>query len=452
MQEIIATNGILKEGGNTLTYKGIISNVIPDSIGAEIGLVPGDRLLEVNGEAVQDIIDLSFALAEEEIELLIEKASGEQELITLEKEVDEDLGLEFESAVFDNVRHCANNCIFCFVDQMPVNMRDSLYVKDDDYRLSFLYGNFVTLTNLSSRDLSRIFRLHLSPLYVSVHTTNGELRQQMLRSKQAGKIMEQLNELVEKDIELHTQVVLCPGYNDGKELEKTISDLYAMHPSVLSLAIVPVGLTRYRDNCHPLTKFSSSAAAEIINLVHKWQKKCRKESQTSFVYLGDEFYLAAGKEIPSYESYDGFPQLENGIGLVRSFLADWDQEQVSQKGYLEPQHIDVICGVSAEKILSPLLADFRIPNLTIRIIAVENKFFGNDITVTGLLTGGDILAALQELPGPRTAVIIPGVALRKGEHVFLDNMTPDSIAAKLTVPVRVAYFAQDLKQLLAAWR
>ncbi|CQR74345.1 hypothetical protein SOV_24690 [Sporomusa ovata DSM 2662] len=435
-----------------MTYKGIISTVIPDSIGAEIGLVPGDRLLEVNGEAVQDIIDLSFALAEEEIELLIEHTSGNQELIAFEKEYDEDLGLEFESAVFDNVRHCANHCIFCFVDQMPIGMRDSLYIKDDDYRLSFLYGNFVTLTNLSSRDLNRIARLHLSPLYVSVHTTNGELRQQMLGSKHAGKIMQQLQELVAKDIELHTQVVLCPGFNDGKELEKTIRDLYAMHPAVLSLAIVPVGLTRYRDNCHPLTRFSSSAAGEIIKLVHHWQKKCREESQTSFVYLADEFYLAAGQEIPGYELYDGFPQLENGIGLVRSFLADWEQEQVAMEGYSEPHYIDVVCGISAEKILSPLLADFRIPNLTVRIIAVDNTFFGSSITVTGLLTGGDIITALQEIPGPRTAVIIPGVALRKGEHVFLDNLTPDTIAAKLDVPVRTAFFAQDLKQLLAAWR
>ena len=435
-----------------MTYKGIISTIIPDSIGAEIGLVPGDRLLEVNGEAVQDIIDLSFALAEEEIELLIEHASGNQELIAFEKEYDEDLGLEFENAVFDNVRHCANNCIFCFVDQMPSGMRDSLYIKDDDYRLSFLYGNFVTLTNLNSRDLNRIARLHLSPLYVSVHTTNGELRQQMLGSKHAGKIMEQLTELVEKDIELHTQVVLCPGFNDGKELEKTISDLYAMHPAVLSLAIVPVGLTRYRDNCRPLTKFSASAAGEIIKLVQHWQKKCRTESHSSFVYLADEFYLAAGKEIPSYESYDGFPQLENGIGLVRSFLADWEQEQVAIEGYSEPHYIDVVCGISAEKILSPLIADFQIPNLTVRIIAVENKFFGSSITVTGLLTGSDIIAALKEIPGPRTAVIIPGVALRKGEHVFLDNLTPDTIAAKLAVPVRTAYSALDLKQFLAAWR
>ena len=435
-----------------MTYKGIISNVIPDIIGAEIGLVPGDRLLEVNGEAVQDIIDLSFALAEEEIKLLIERSSGEQELIVFEKEYDEDLGLEFESAVFDNVRHCANHCIFCFVDQMPAGLRDSLYIKDDDYRLSFLYGNFITLTNLIARDLRRISQLHLSPLYVSVHTTNGELRKQMLGSKQAGNIMEQLNELVKKDIELHTQVVLCPGFNDGSELEKTISDLYAMHPAVVSLAIVPVGLTRYRDNCQPLTTFSPAAAADVIKLVHKWQQKCRQENQLSFVYLADEFYLAAGQEIPSYELYDDFPQLENGIGLVRSFLADWEQEEVSLAGYREPHYIDIVCGVSAEKIFSPLLAEFRIPNLTIRIIAVENTFFGRNVTVTGLLTGGDILEALQKLPGPRSAVIIPGVALRKGEYVFLDNMTPDHIAAKLNVPVRAAYFAQDLKQLLAAWR
>ncbi|HML31637.1 MULTISPECIES: DUF512 domain-containing protein [Sporomusa] len=435
-----------------MTYSGIISNVKSDSIGAEIGLMPGDRLLEVNGEVVQDIIDLSFALAEEEIELLIERSSGEQELITLEKEYDEDLGLEFESAVFDKVRQCANKCIFCFVDQMPPGMRESLYIKDDDYRLSFLYGNFVTLTNLGVKDISRIARLHLSPLYVSVHTTNGELRERMLGGRQAGKIMDQLNELADKGIDFHTQVVLCPGVNDGRELDRTIRDLYALKPSVLSLSIVPVGLTRYRDHCHPLIKFSAAAAEEVTELVHEWQKKCREELEESFVYLADEFYLAAGKEFPSYESYDGFRQLENGVGLVRSFLAEWEEEPVMAAGYTEPQVIDVICGISAEKILVPLLAELAVPNLTVRVIAVENRFFGSDVTVTGLLTGGDIIEALKRLPGSRTGIIIPGVALRKGEQVFLDDTTPADIAAELGAPVRSAYFAQDLKQLLAAWR
>lgn len=435
-----------------MTYSGIISNVKSDSIGAEIGLMPGDRLLEVNGEVVQDIIDLSFALAEEEIELLIERSSGEQELITLEKEYDEDLGLEFESAVFDKVRQCANKCIFCFVDQMPPGMRESLYIKDDDYRLSFLYGNFVTLTNLGVKDISRIARLHLSPLYVSVHTTNGELRERMLGGRHAGKIMDQLNELADKGIDFHTQVVLCPGVNDGRELDRTIRDLYALKPSVLSLSIVPVGLTRYRDHCHPLTKFSAAAAEEVTELVHEWQKKCREEIEESFVYLADEFYLAAGKEFPSYESYDGFRQLENGVGLVRSFLAEWEEEPIMADGYTEPQVIDVICGISAEKILVPLLAELAVPNLTVRVIAVENRFFGSDVTVTGLLTGGDIIEALKRLPGFRTGIIIPGVALRKGEQIFLDDTTPADIAAELGAPVRSAYFAQDLKQLLAAWR
>ncbi|WP_425061098.1 hypothetical protein SCACP_18700 [Sporomusa carbonis] len=435
-----------------MTYKGIISNVKPDSIGAEIGLVPGDRLLEVNGQAVQDIIDLSFALAEEEVDLLIEHTSGEQELLTVEKDYDEDLGLEFESAVFDKIRPCTNKCVFCFIDQMPTGMRDSLYIKDDDYRLSFLYGNFITLTNLGPRDLSRITRLHLSPLYVSVHTSNGELRQKMLNNRQAGKIMTQLKDLVDNGIEVHTQVVLCPGINDGAELEKTINDLYAMHPAILSLAIVPVGLTRYRDHCYPLTSFSKVAADGVIKLVKKWQDKCREETDATFVYLADEFYLAADQEIPSYETYDNFPQLENGVGIVRSFLAEWEEQPIAGNGYNNPHYIDVVCGVSAEKIIKPLLAKLNIANLKIRLVAVDNKFFGSNVTVTGLLTGNDITAALKTLPGPRTGVIIPGVALRKGEQIFLDNTTPETIAAELGVPVRTAYFARDLKELLAAWR
>ena len=269
------------------------------------------------------------------LKLLIEKTNGEREVLEIEKEYDEDLGIEFESAVFDGVRRCANKCIFCFVDQMAPGMRESLYVKDDDYRLSFLYGNFVTLTNSSPQDINRIRRLHLSPLYISVHTTNGSLREKMLNNKNAGKIMEQLDTLIESGIEMHTQVVLCPDINDGIELEKTISDLYSLHPSIISMAIVPVGLSRYRDNCYSLQVFTPEQALNVVNAVSKWQQKCRKASGTSFVYLSDEFYLNAGQPIPEYDLYDGFPQLENGIGLVRNFLFEWQQEPIAATGYQE---------------------------------------------------------------------------------------------------------------------
>jgi len=435
-----------------LAYNGIVAKVIPDSIAAQLGLEPGDRLITVDGESIRDIIDLSFALADESVELVIKKTNGEEEILEIEKEYDEDLGIEFESAVFDGVRRCANKCIFCFVDQMAPGMRESLYVKDDDYRLSFLYGNFVTLTNNGPQDFNRISRLHLSPLYISVHTTNSSLREKMLNNKSAGKIMEQLDTLIASGIEMHTQIVLCPGINDGDELEKTITDLYALHPSIISMAIVPVGLSRYRENCYSLEVFTPEKALSVVTSVNKWQQKCRKQRGTSFVYLSDEFYLAANQPIPEYDFYDGFPQLENGIGLIRNFLHEWQQESIETTGYETPHHLDVVCGISAQKILKPLLEAVKIHNLTIGIIPVENKFFGKDITVSGLLTGQDIAGALSQVGEARTGVIIPGTALRKGEGVFLDNMTLDELERQLAVPVRAAYGAEDLRELLQTWR
>lgn len=435
-----------------MAYSGIISKVMPESIADEIGLEQGDRLLAVDGENIRDLIGLSFALADECIELLIEKKNGEQEVFEIEKEYDEDLGIEFESAVFDGVRRCANKCIFCFVDQMAPGMRESLYVKDDDYRLSFLYGNFVTLTNLGPRDIKRISQLHLSPLYISVHTTNGMLRERMLNNKVAGNIMEQLHTLIDNGVEMHTQIVLCPNINDGDELERTIRELYALHPNILSMAIVPVGLSRFRDNCYELETFTPEKALTVVEKINSWQEKCRKENGTSFVYLSDEFYLAANQPIPDYEMYDGFPQLENGIGLVRNFLFEWQEEPIVAQGYSEPHYLDVVCGVSAKKILGPLLKDITIPNLTIRVLSVENIFFGTDITVSGLLTGQDIIRTLTANEEKRTGVIIPGAALKKGETVFLDNMTCEQLEDHIAVPVRAAYGAKDLRELLQAWR
>lgn len=434
---------------------GVIAKVQPDSIASEIGLEPGDRIMSVNGLVMSDIIDLSFAWADENIELLIEKKNGEQQILEIEKDYDDELGIEFESAVFDGIRKCANKCIFCFVDQMAPNMRESLYVKDDDYRLSFLYGNFVTLTNLGPKDINRIRQFHLSPLYISVHTTNGPIREKMLGNRHAGRITEQLKTLIDNGVEVHTQVVLCPEINDGPILERTFEDLRMLHPGVLSLAIVPVGLSKYRDDCFPLRVFTPMEAEQIILKVTDWQKECRKLYGHSFVYLADEFYLAAGQTVPEYEFYDEFPQIENGVGIVRAFLQDWQKTanvKAAFPSYSEPVYLDVVCGTSAEKILGPLLKEITIPNLSIRLLPVKNEFFGPNITVTGLLTGRDIEKTLAALPGPRTGVIIPGVALRKGESVFLDNSSPTDLENKLNTKVRVAYGAKDLRELLTDWR
>lgn len=437
-----------------MAHCGIIAKIQPDSIASEFDLEPGDRIISVNGLVMNDIIDLSFAWADENIELLIEKKNGEQQILEIEKDYDEELGIEFESAVFDGIRKCANRCIFCFVDQMAPHMRESLYVKDDDYRLSFLYGNFVTLTNLGPNDLERIRKFHLSPLYISVHTTDGPIREKMLRNRNAGHITEQLKTLIDNGVEVHTQVVLCPEINDGLILEKTFEDLRMLHPGVRSLAIVPVGLSKYRGHCFPLRVFTSAEAERIIAKVTDWQQKCRKTYGHSFVYLADEFYLAAGQTVPEYEFYDEFPQIENGVGIVRAFLQDWQEVAAAKpaSSYGKPVYLDVVCGTSAEKILKPLLREYAIPNLSIRLLPVINEFFGPNITVTGLLTGRDIGKALAALPGPRTGVIIPGVALRKGESVFLDNSSPTDLENTLNTKVRVAYGAKDLRELLTGWR
>ena len=433
-------------------YEGLISAVVPGSIADKLSIVAGDILLAVDDSPVQDIIDLSFALAEENITLTIQKNTGKRRIYKIKKKYNDDIGLEFESAVFDGVRQCANKCVFCFVEQMPQGMRSSLYVRDDDYRLSFLYGNFITLTNLTNKDKQRIRRLHLSPLYISVHTTNDELRAGMMNNKKAGCILAELKELADDGIEFHLQIVLCPGINDNLELEKTFRDLYALRPAALSVAVVPVGLTKYREQCFTLQAMTTTQANVVIEKVTEWQKMCRKETGAGFIYLADEFYIKAQKSLPGYSEYDDFPQLENGIGMVRNFLTEWEQAQpTSARGYAEPLSIKIICGTMAGEILRPLLDKLDIPNLKINLVVVVNKFFGEQITVTGLLTGVDILAALKADDTGCDGIIIPGIALRKGENVFLDGMSPEHIVQEIGSTFKIANSATDLRNLLNKW-
>ena len=431
---------------------GIISAIHQGSLAEELELVPGDKIISINEQELTDIIDLSFALADEEIEMLIEHENGEQEIIAFEKDIDEELGAEFESAVFGKIRQCANNCYFCFVDQVAPNMRDSLYIKDDDYRLSFLYGNFVTMTNLGPRDLERIHRLHLSPLYISVHTTNPKLRGEMLRTKRGELIMEQLAKLNEADVEYHTQVVLCPGLNDGAELDRTIQDIISMQPYAKTLGIVPVGLTKFRENCYPLKTFDAQGAKKVIEQVRHWQEKMRKQIGKNFIYLSDEFYLLAGEPLPKAEEYDGFPQLDNGIGLTRNFIEQWKETEINPNNYQKPLKLDIICGKSAGKVIKNLVDELNIDNLNANVLALENEFFGHEVTVTGLLTGQDIIKNLKQNKANRDGIIIPSCALREGEDIFLDDYTLEDI--KKAFPdeeVKVASDAIMLKNLLADW-
>lgn len=395
-----------------------ISKIFPNSLAEELELQIGDKILKVNGKTPQDIINLSFLLAEEEIELLIEHSDGEREIIAFDKDFDEELGAEFESAVFDGVRRCKNHCVFCFVDMIAPNVRRTLKIKDDDYRLSFLFGNFITLTNLTTRDFQRIKKFHLSPLFVSVHAMNPDLRAKILRTPLGAKISEQLDELQRAGVEYHTQVVLCKDLNDGAELDFTISEIFKRVPHALSMAIVPVGITKYRRDKFPLKQFDRESAAKVIAQVEIWQEKARAEFGRTFVYLGDEFYLLAEKNLPPAQFYDDFPQIENGIGMTRNFIEEF--HSLKAKSYQLKAKIDVVSGTSFAKVLKNLV---KSPN--VRIIPVENKFFGSKVNVSGLLTGGDIIEALRG--GKRDLILIPATALKSGEEIFLDDVTLDDL-------------------------
>ena len=393
--------------------EGLITQIEAGSLAEELELVAGDKILQVNGRTPLDIIDLSFMLADEEIELLIEHADGERELIAFDKDVDEELGAEFESAVFDGVRRCKNHCVFCFVDMIAPNMRRTLSIKDDDYRLSFLFGNFITLTNLTPKDFRRIKKYHLSPLFVSIHTMNPDLRARMLRTKIGANIQRQLDELERAGVEYHTQVVLCKGLNDGAELDFTITEILKRRPHALSLAIVPVGVTRHRRDPFPLEQFDKASATQVIEQVEAYQRRLRTESGRTFIYLGDEFYFLAEKDFPPVEYYDDFPQIENGIGMTRNFIEEFKAEAFSADKKVV---VDVVSGTSFAKVLRQLV---DAPN--VRIVPVVNKFFGERVNVSGLLTGQDIIEALRG--GERDLILIPATALRAGEEVFLDDVT-----------------------------
>ena len=400
-----------------------------NSLADEIGLQVGDSIIEINNHKLRDIIDLSFELADEEIELLVEHLNGEREIIAFDKDIDEELGVEFESAVFDGIQCCKNHCVFCFVDMIAPKMRKTLSIKDDDYRMSFLYGNFITLTNLKDSDYQRIKKFHLSPLFVSVHTINPELRVKMLRTPLAANISEHLDKLEAAGTDYHTQIVLCAGLNDGEELERTIKELVARRPNVLSLAIVPVGITKHRRDKFVLKQFDHDGAIKVIEQVEKWQKKLRKETGQTFVYLGDEFYFLANFEMPSEEYYDDFPQLDNGIGLTRSFISDWENEPSSENEYEESINIDVISGTSISSVLKKLSEEAVSikKNLNVRILPVVNEYFGSTVNVSGLLTGVDIINTLKSVDDKRDGILIPESALRSGEDIFLDDVTLEEL-------------------------
>ena len=428
--------------------KGLISAVRRNTIAEELGIKPGEKLIAVNGTSPADIIELSYLVAEEKIDLSIESQDGELRHVIVEKQPDEDLGIEFDSAVFDGVRYCHNKCVFCFVDQMIPGMRNTLYDRDDDFRLSFLYGNFLTLTNMKECDYERIIKTHMSPLYVSIHATDSDVRRNMMKNKNAGNILDDLQRLIDNGITIHTQVVLCPGFNDGEILEKTFKDLVALAPMVETMAVVPVGLTKNREGLPEVRLFTSIECQNIILQVEKWQNECREKFGKSFIYLGDEFYINAGINLPAAERYDGFPQIENGIGLSRNFLDEWENSSAAPAGCDRIENALVPVGESAYKLLKPLFDDYNNKYKTGHtLVAVTNHFFGKTINVTGLLTASDILSAVSGF-ADFNRIILPQVVLNK-DLLFLDDISLADFKKLYKGKVECAQNAKELKQLLA---
>ena len=428
--------------------KGVISKVRRNSLAAAAGIKRDEKLCAVNGAELHDIIEFSYLAAEEKIQLTIEDTKGLVRQVEIEKLMDEDIGLEFESAVFDEVTCCQNKCVFCFVDQMIPGMRQSLYVRDDDFRLSFLYGNFITLTNLQKCDYERIVRTHMSPLYVSIHATDSEVRRNMMKNKYAGDILVNLKRLINNGISVHTQIVLCPEFNDGAVLEKTFADLFSLAPMVETMAVVPVGLTKNRKDLPQVRLFTPEEAQKIIEQVDLWQIMCRQKIGKGFIYLGDEFYILAGMPIPPAENYDGFPQIENGIGLSRNFLDEWDKAEVSPKGDCQQNKALIPVGESAYKLLKPLVEDFNEKYGTKHLLLpVVNHFFGTTINVTGLLTGSDILTAVADYSTEYSRIILPEIVLNK-DLLFLDDMSLADFKNLYSGEVQCAANASQLKQLL----
>jgi putative radical SAM enzyme (TIGR03279 family) len=416
----------------------MISGVVPGSIAEEVGFSKGDRLVSVNGQPLRDLIDYRFLCSEEFLTLEVLDDRDHSHSIEIEKDFDEDLGLEFESALFDGLIQCNNRCPFCFIDQQPPGKRASLYLKDDDYRLSFLYGSYLTLTNLSSHEWERIDRLRLSPLFVSVHATNPDVRRRLLQNERAGKILENLAWFQERRLQIHAQVVLCPGINDGSELDRTIRDLAAFHggdtPAVLSVAVVPVGLTKFRPPSEdPLVPVSLADARQVIRQVEALQTEFRQQYDSTFVWLADEWYLIAEVELPASDSYEDYPQLGNGVGSIRRFIDEFTAEIDHCEPPSHPVTYTWVVGNAVAQAFQPIVDRLnQFPGLRINLVPIASEYWGQTMTVTGLVTGQDLVKNLQNLE-LGDGILIPTVMLKHDEAKFLDDMTIDSLEQTLGV-------------------
>lgn len=416
----------------------VVRSVEEGSIAREMEIEPGDELCSINGQVIADVFDYHFLVNDEYLEVVIRKPNQEEWQLEIEKDAEEDLGITFENDFMDEYRSCSNRCIFCFIDQMPPGMRDTLYFKDDDSRLSFLQGNYVTMTNLSDEDLNRIIKYHLSPINISFHTTNPRLRCEMLHNRFAGDILMKVKKLYDAGIEMNGQIVLCKGINDQDELERSISDLTAYLPHLRSISVVPVGLTKYREGLYPMQEFNSEDANAVIQQVHQWQERLYEKWGVHFVHCSDEWYILAGVDLPAEAVYDDYLQLENGVGMLRLLENEIIEALKKLPGDQRNHKISIATGKLAYQFLKKYITIIqeKFPQIEVNVYPIENYFFGTQITVAGLITGKDLLEQLQgkELG---SCLLLPCSMLRAGESVFLDDVTVEQIEQTFHLPVRI---------------
>ncbi len=427
----------------------VVASVESGSIGEELGFEPGDQLLSINGVRPRDLIDYRYLIVEEELTLEVCDSAGELHCVELEKDADDGLGLGFTEALFDGLRQCTNRCPFCFIDQQPPGHRDSLYLKDDDYRLSFLYGSYLTLTNLSDADWERIEQQRLTPLFVSVHATDPDLRSTLLENPRAGKLLLQLEWFAQRKLQIHAQVVVCPGLNDGDALLNTLRDLARFAgvewPAVLSVAVVPVGLTRFRPPGDGLRAVTPEDAWRVIDAVEPLQSEFQGRFGSRFVWLSDEWYLIAGRPLPPRLSYEDLPQQENGVGTIRAFLESLDEATESlPERVVEPLRSSWVVGRLVDQALATVTERLNgIEGVSLQMHGLPSPYWGQDQVVTGLLTGQDLLDGLKD-QDLGDQLLLPSVMLRQGQPVFLDDMTLDQVQAQLPVPIRIVHGAADI--------
>ena len=421
----------------------IVSDVLPGSPAERAGLLRGDALISIDGEPVIDLVDYEHLTANETIVLEVSRQNSARESLTIKKDDCEPLGLSFATSLMDSMRTCKNHCVFCFIDQMPKGGRSSLHVKDDDWRMSFIMGNYVTLTNIDERELDRIIRRGVSPLYVSLHASDPDVRRAMMKNPHAGDIVSQLRRLKDAGLKFHLQIVLCPDLNDGDVLRRSIDDVLELFPAAQSLAIVPVGLTRYREGLYPLRSYTPKEAGRLIDEIEALQKGLFSSIGTRFVFLADEWYTHAARTLPAYEEYEGFPQIENGVGLLRLFEGEMLEALQERKPLKQPKRFLMAGGVSAEPFFRESYRRLIPYGITIDTHAVTNKFFGENVTVGGLVTGNDLIAQLKGEDFGR-ALLIPRAMLKADEPVFLDGVTQREAEAALNTRMIPVVSGEDL--------